>query len=58
MALYEYHTPATYAKLKDKTVQWSYLQMKSGKVKTEIIAGKKFIKLKLQKQCVTSPNQQ
>ena len=58
MALYEYHTPATYAKLKDKTVEWSYLQMKSGKVKTENIAGKKFIKLKLQKQCVTSPNQQ
>lgn len=50
MAYYEYHTPATYAKLKDKTVQWSYLQMKSGKVKTEIIAGKKFIKVKLGKQ--------
>ena len=58
MALYEYHTPATYARLKDKTVQWAYLQMKSGKVKTEMIAGKKFIKLKLEKQCATSPKVQ
>ena len=47
MAQYEYHTPATYAKIKDKTVQWAYLQMKLGKVKTETIAGKKFIKIKL-----------
>lgn len=53
MEYHEYHTPATYARLKDKTVQWAYLQMKSGKVKTEIIAGKKFIKLKLEKQCAT-----
>ena len=58
MAYYEYHTPATYAKLKGKTVQWAYLQMKSGKVKTETIAGKKFIKLKLEKQCATSQNPQ
>lgn len=58
MPYYEYHTPATYARLKDKTVQWSYLQMKSGKVKTETIAGKKFIKLKLEKQCATLPKAQ
>ena len=58
MAYHEYHTTATYARLKDKTVQWAYLQMKSGKVKTEIIAGKKFIKLKLEKQCATSQNPQ
>lgn len=58
MAYHEYHTPATYAKLKGKTVQWAYLQMKDGKVKTETIAGKKFIKLKTEKKCATSPNQQ
>jgi len=42
----EYHTAATYAKLNEKTSQWSYQQIKDGKVDTEIIGGKTFIVVK------------
>ena len=43
----EYHTAATYAKLHNKTTQWSYTQINDGKVETEVIGGKTFIVVKV-----------